>query len=767
MFASNEAKKHTQNIFFFTKKTIKVMSLLHSFNPVKNRDKSLKDLDKSALNAIVQAAVNVELFTIPLYMTSLYSLHGTHQITGQNDFYLGRLWPGMATSANPVTGNQKAFNAIFSVFIAEMLHLQLASNICKAIGVTPSFTSKMLQNKNFGWTCYGPDETIIPHIIDLKDTIAPYNSIKVSIGPVNENQVNLFLAIEETEDDAEKIITDPDKYFPAIPFENWDIDYTEKNLPMFGSIGYMYLSLFEYLSITYDDNTILWDYVFKTKSLQRDLFNVDDGTHVPEYPEMSATVTELKQDAALMEVIDMIQGITDQGEGKGVIPELRKVALTMLKNPAAAHLLRNKVKENFQPSKAALEQDYPTYNDKGELQEGKSRDAEARSHYGKIDHYETFAQVKTMLDAGELVTWDQWHAEGNVWTAEMLQTADYAKNTYPLPQADEIAGALNRLKQKDTEKNYEMFSQVVAGAIKGVTTVLNDYWNGKTPTFPFPSMAGSGDRMSLCWAVFGKAPDLAKGVTAKTAGILYHSCQGLNLDPNNPGDPNNCAAMEVFHTCKGSNTCASEGGCGFVQSVQGGSSCGSSSCGQSGAPSPGCGAQGKASQGCGAHGKPSQGCGAHGAPSPGCGTKLKMLAATKKGTAGCGHPATKASCGQHADKNGCGPTPPPTPASKVPTYYSAPSDNRCASYGGCAVPISASQMYPSPGNDAMQGQMELFNFIGTQFQPVPINTMAYNEGDLVYDVAWNAYIAVLQARNRPIPAKPKPSDIRLAFPPST
>jgi len=37
----------------------------------------------------------------------------------------------------------------------------------------------------------------------------------------------------------------------------------------------------------------------------------------------------------------------------------------------------------------------------------------------------------------------------------------------------------------------------------------------------------------------------------------------------------------------------------------------------------------------------------------------------------------------------------------------------------------------------------------------------------VYDVAWNAYIAVLQERNRPIPAKPKPSDIRLAFPPST
>jgi hypothetical protein len=76
-------------------------------------------------------------------------------------------------------------------------------------------------------------------------------------------------------------------------------------------------------------------------------------------------------------------------------------------------------------------------------------------------------------------------------------------------------------------------------------------------------------------------------------------------------------------------------------------------------------------------------------------------------------------------------------------------------------------MYPAPAEGQTTGQMELFNFIGTQFQSVPINTMSYNAGDLVYDVAWNAYIAVLQARNRPIPAKPKPSDIRLAFPPST
>ena len=741
------------------------------FTPVTGRDLSLRDTDKSALYAIVQAAVNVELFTIPLYMTSLYSLHGTHRINGANDFYLGRMWPGMATSADPKTGNEKAFNAIFSVFIAEMLHLQLASNICKAVGVAPKYTGRPLQDAKFGWVCYGKDNTIIPHIIDLKDTIAPYNEIKVSLGPVNKNQVDLFLAIEETEDDAEKIIADPSKYFPTVPFADWSADKKSEHLPLFGSIGYMYLCMFEYMAITYTDGTTLWDYVFKPKSLQQDIFNVNDGpqgAHWPEYPEMSATITADEQDKALLQVVDMINGITDQGEGSGVVAEIRKAAPMLLKNPAKAAVLLNAVQPNFQPNAKNLEHDYPSYNDKGE-QEPQSHDAAARVHYGSMDHFETFAQVKVLLEAGELLTWEQWHAEGNEWTADMLQTPDHVNNKYPIPPASDIAGALNRLKQNDTEKNYEMLSQVVAGAIKGVTSVLDSYWNGQTKTFPFPSMSGSGDRMSLCWAIFGMAPDLAMGVTPKTPGILYHACQGMNLDANNPENPNSCAAMEVFHTCKGSNTCAAEGGCGFVQNVQGGGSCssgGSSGCGTSGAPSgggSGCGAPKKVASG--------NGCGAPAGHSS-CGSKAAMLRATSKSGSGCGHSGTPAGNGCGAPKgggksaNGCGaPSSCGTPAG--PVYYSAPSDNRCMSYGGCAVPISASQMFPSPDGTSDKGQMELFNFIGTQFQPMPINTMSYNEGDLVYDVAWNAYIAVLQERNRPIPAKPKPSDIRLAFPPST
>jgi hypothetical protein len=62
------------------------------------RDPAKMATDKAALHAIGQAAVEVELFTIPLYLTTLYSIQGMHQITSKgNEFYKGRLWPGAAT----------------------------------------------------------------------------------------------------------------------------------------------------------------------------------------------------------------------------------------------------------------------------------------------------------------------------------------------------------------------------------------------------------------------------------------------------------------------------------------------------------------------------------------------------------------------------------------------------------------------------------------------------------------------------------------------
>ena len=664
------------------------------------RDPANKDLDKSALQALAQATINVELFTIPLYMVSMYSIQGMHQITSKgNDFYQGRLWPGAGPSREPDKDpnptNAQAFNHFFSVFIDEMLHLQLASNIAKVLGVMPTFNSSMLQSDDFGWTCYGPEQTVIPHIIDFQDTIAPYNQIRVKLDALTLDQNKLFLAIEENEEDAGKIM-DPDKkgnYFPTTPFKDWKIGDTEQNLPMFGTIGWLYKCLWEYIDIRYTDGTTLIEYVFNRGSLERDLFNAISSHHKPEYPDMRAMATgELNSGWAKANILDMINAITDQGEGKGIAAAIRASL------QARGMLGYAPVEDQFRPDEAALNFDYPNYTDTGNPN-NPSGNTVARMKNAALDHHDRFEAINDLLETGKVVTWDKWHSSGNTWTADMLKTTGYDQNKWPLPKAEDIAGALNTL--REDPNSYDTFSKAAVGSIAGITRLLSGFWTNESSSFPFPSMYGSGDRVSICWAVLGKYPDITQGVAKKTPNTLYHACQGMQLPKSSPvlcGAPPsaNLPDVAVFHSCRGSNTCKAEGGCGFVQQV--------------------------------------------GSQSIICG--FKVLAEDLH-----------------------------DPLQKEIIIYSAPSDNACASYGGCAVPISESQLYPPPDNTkpTAQGEMELNDFPPPAFTPTKLDQkLQYSKGDKVYDIAWEAYIEVLKSRGiTNLPTKPKPDPLRLAFPPST
>ena len=93
------------------------MTILEKYGTVREQDLNrpmthLQD-DLAAVRAIAQAAVDVELFTIPLYMVSLYSIQGMHQITGANAFYEGRVWPGRAPEVDAKSSNACAFNLTF------------------------------------------------------------------------------------------------------------------------------------------------------------------------------------------------------------------------------------------------------------------------------------------------------------------------------------------------------------------------------------------------------------------------------------------------------------------------------------------------------------------------------------------------------------------------------------------------------------------------------------------------------------------------------
>ena len=674
--------------------------------PITARDLKYLETDKSAVRAIAQAAINVELFTIPLYMVSLYSIQGTHPINTKDiTYFKGRLWPGSATTADPKTKNQKAFNTVFAVFVQEMLHLQMAANLAKAIGVQPCFTSHLLQNEDHSWTCYGDDKTVIPHIIDLKDTIN-YSDVKVNLDSLNKEQIKLFLAIEQTLEDAKENIKPEakEKYFHDVPFANWSPDKTEIDLPMFGSIGWLYHCYAKYLSIEYlkDDGTTttLWEEVWeKDISLQKDMFNYTNKKSHPkkEFPKFDPALQQKEDTAkAFNEAIDMMSAITDQGEGSTIDPgkantldSQNTISLARWKKNLPSLQATELVEEKYRPSKEALEADYPAYTDTGKP--APSRDAEARYTHSAVSHYDRFERVQTWLDNGDIVTWEQWHDDGNTWTAEMLiTTPDYNLSTDPpnIPKPEEVAGALNRLKQNDTgSDNYALVSKAAVGAIAGITTVLNNYWQDTEQDFPYPSMVGSGDRVSICWAIFGKAPNLSLGIGTQDDKLLYHACQGLDItDPSSQKE----APVEVFHSCRGSNQCKAQSGCGFAQLEDSGGNC----------------------------------------------RAMRVTGQTivKGGDILCGSPTKP---------------------------YSPPAANKCKGHGGCAVPISASQLFPK------NGEMNIYNFVGDQHKPEQISTMNFQIGDNVYDKAWEAYSKVMEARGQAPGEKPKPSDLRLAFPPST
>jgi len=220
--------------------------------------------------------------------------------------------------------------------------------------------------------------------------------------------------------------------------------------------------------------------------------------------------------------------------------------------------------------------------------------------------------------------------------------------------------------------------------------VLNNYWADASVGFPFPAMGGTGDRMAICWAVLGEAPNLRAGIDAPPPAPYHHACQGLDL--SQPG-ADMMPARATFHTCIRSNECKGQGGCGFVQTLAGGGSCGG-------------GGGGSVSGG-------------------------KSISA---------HLAAQAGCGL--------------------TLFSAPANNACGSFGGCAVPMSASQLYPR------SGMMQLFDI--TQPGNPKVEQLPFREGDPVYQTAWSAYVAVLRSQGKTPPTEPpKPDDLRVALPPST
>ena len=741
--------------------------------------------DKRVLQLLLQKALEVELFTIPLYMSSMYSICGYHQINTGNNFYQGRQWPGLAPKFKQdieSDSKQNAFNKVFKVFIEEMLHLQIAANLCNVYDQTPNFTNNSLVSEDSSWKCYGNENTKIPGIIDFKDLKkeSAYKDVKVKLDSLNKEQIKLFIAIESSEHNLQQELREEcleKNYKISVPFSAEDEEKIKKGELLFGSISGLYTAILLYLLIEYKDkdkdNKKLFKKAFseKKKIIQREKFNkTKDSNKASEYPNFCTNLIGVsKCTVKFSNILSMINGILDQGEGlpledlivliiskiqdqdetiQFLLKELKDVSKEKIKEKIdSGEYLKQGIKQeildkinSLLPSTLmavspenlvideALENNHPSYDDQGNKINSASKAARGGKN-GEKEHLEIFKEVKALISNKDFQTWDQYHANKNTWSAKDLITncEDYQINLKNYPQlatAEEIAEAMNQVTQNKTDQTWiELLSQANTGTLKGLLNGMQKYWATEDGEFPGPAMNGSGDRMSICWALLGKSPDLniVPLVKVKARVQDYHACQGLYLpkckeseldgkpesmisrsdsqcessnlsckcessEPKNEDELDyswvkngelGCASPAVYHSCKGANTCKSEGGCGFVQAYEGGSSCGGTS----------------------------------------------------------------------------------TNVYSDPMYVSVPGANNCALKGGCAVPISALQMFP-----AVYGDEQMMKYKSVTGDEVKVN---FSRGELVYDAAWKVYKERYKQKFGRIPKKPKTNILRLIFPPST
>ena len=129
---------------------------------------------KKLVHEHAQTAVAVELYTLPFYLTALTSIKDT-----KNSIY----------------------KTILSVCIEEMLHLQLAANLCLALGTKPNFTAPQ----------YG---TPIPFLKPDDPDTKHHSLINAKLDALNDTTLGMMLDVETPSEFEHK-----DHTTPIYPYE--------------------------------------------------------------------------------------------------------------------------------------------------------------------------------------------------------------------------------------------------------------------------------------------------------------------------------------------------------------------------------------------------------------------------------------------------------------------------------------------------------------------------------------------------------------------
>lgn len=211
--------------------------------------------NKSDLHHHLQHALNLELWTIPLYSTALYSIKDLKTLR-HNEY-------------------PEAAKLISSVLIQEMLHMELVCNISNALGHSPLFHPPNYDERK-GVPFIHPDKEYLPS--DLK-------GYHVKPQALNEQSLRLFCAIE-------------------LPHPKREIDW--ENEKSYQSIATLYEALKLGISNLWNECYVGDQYNTKQKNTFTEYHNTDGRNHG-----FSQKVYSV--DTALT----AIEAIIEQGEGAG------------------------------------------------------------------------------------------------------------------------------------------------------------------------------------------------------------------------------------------------------------------------------------------------------------------------------------------------------------------------------------------------------------------------------------------------------------------
>ncbi len=478
--------------------------------------------DTAMLHQLITGAIGVELFTIPLYGTALYSIRGVYESTGPTLKWPGRK-PAPVKSSNiediagltPEQATQRAYNEVFSVFIEEMLHMQLAWNLGQAVGLKIDDVSTI-----------APDYTSNPNSLPC---VGPITGATVALREFNQDALDLFKLIETP--DWDDPTPGPQPPFATMP-------------TAFGTIGHLYEGIRYYINLKYDDGTYLFDTLYAPSTQ----VNVYGGEYLT-----TQAVVEKNTGITIVAGTNWatLPGGLDSTEARGIANLMIDAIVIEGEGADAAGAVPPIFRDD---ETATITQDEAEWESPDEAK----NDAAVRSHWAAYSHYQRFENCQKLLASGKVQT----------WKTNPLTWQDLVVN------GDEQA-AKDRCAAFTSAELGTSLQDIVTYGYSGLLRAIQTTYAGGA-LFGMGGMKGLGGKITQIWVAGNGATPPTFAYTSKSAIppenlSKTHACQGLNSCQSAPsifGESHDCAGMcecayADFHVCQNQNSCHNQAGCSF------------------------------------------------------------------------------------------------------------------------------------------------------------------------------------------------------------